>query len=55
MKEITIVVSNGSKSIHVDQKLIDGPNPNNRWKKYIPLILAVQVSSSHDNNCKIPS
>jgi GTP-binding protein len=42
MKEITIVVSNGSKSIHVDQKLIDGPNPNNRWKKYIPLILAVQ-------------
>lgn len=42
MKEITIIVSNGSKSIHVDQKLIDGPNPNNRWKKYIPLILAVQ-------------
>ncbi|KAI4993590.1 hypothetical protein ZWY2020_007903 [Hordeum vulgare] len=42
MKEITIVVSNGSRSIHVDQKLIDGPNPNNRWKKYIPLILAVQ-------------
>ena len=55
MKEITIVVSNGSKSIHVDQKLIDGPNPNNRWKKYIPLILAVQVSSSHDNNCKVPA
>jgi GTP-binding protein len=42
MKEITTVVSNGSKSIHVDQKLIDGPNPNNRWKMFIPLILMVE-------------
>jgi hypothetical protein len=43
MKEITIVISNGSEPIHVDQKLIDGPNPNNRWKMFIPLILAVEV------------
>ncbi|GJN30835.1 hypothetical protein PR202_gb19173 [Eleusine coracana subsp. coracana] len=42
MKEITVVISNGSKPIHVDQKLIDGPNPNNRWKIFIPLILAVE-------------
>lgn len=42
MKEITVVISNGSKPIHVDQKLIDGPNPNNRWKMFIPLILAVE-------------
>ncbi|CAN6284992.1 unnamed protein product [Urochloa humidicola] len=42
MKEITDVISNGSMPIHVDQKLIDGPNPNNRWKIFIPLILAVE-------------
>ncbi|AQL08160.1 Translocase of chloroplast 34, chloroplastic [Zea mays] len=42
MKEITVVISNGSKPIHVDQKLIDGPNPNNRWKMFIPIILAVE-------------
>nr|CAB3496530.1 unnamed protein product [Digitaria exilis] len=42
MKEITVVISNGSMPIHVDQKLIDGPNPNNRWKMFIPLILAVE-------------
>ncbi|XP_062210518.1 translocase of chloroplast 34, chloroplastic-like [Phragmites australis] len=42
MKGITVVISNGSKSITVDQKLIDGPNPNIRWKIFIPLILAVE-------------
>jgi len=42
MKEITAVISNGSLPIHVDQKLIDGPNPNNRWKMFIPLILVVE-------------
>ena len=45
MKEITAVISNGSMPIHVDQKLIDGPNPNNRWKMFIPLILVVEVST----------
>ncbi|WOK93169.1 hypothetical protein Cni_G01862 [Canna indica] len=39
---ITKVIANGSKSITVDQKLIDGPNPNNRGKLFIPLILAFQ-------------
>ncbi|XP_072974089.1 translocase of chloroplast 34, chloroplastic [Typha angustifolia] len=42
VKEITAVISNGSKPIVVDQKLIDGPNPNNRGKFFIPLILAFQ-------------
>ncbi|XP_072972246.1 translocase of chloroplast 34, chloroplastic-like [Typha angustifolia] len=42
MKQITVVISNGSKPILVDQKLIDGPNPNNRGKLFIPLILAFQ-------------
>ncbi|ONL95824.1 translocon of outer membrane of chloroplast35 [Zea mays] len=42
MKEITVVISNGSSPTHVDQKLIDGPNPNNRRKLFIPLILAVE-------------
>jgi hypothetical protein len=35
---------NGCKSISVDKKLIEGPNPNERGKRYIPLILAFQVS-----------
>ncbi|KAG9458019.1 hypothetical protein H6P81_002527 [Aristolochia fimbriata] len=39
---ITEVISNGSKPIVVDQKLIDGPNPNERGKFFIPLILAFQ-------------
>ncbi|WOL11608.1 hypothetical protein Cni_G20372 [Canna indica] len=39
---MTTVVANGSKSITVDQKLIDGPDPNNRGKFFIPLILAFQ-------------
>ncbi|XP_008775669.2 translocase of chloroplast 34, chloroplastic-like [Phoenix dactylifera] len=39
---ITVVISNGSKPITVDQKLIDGPNPNERGKLFIPLILAFQ-------------
>lgn len=42
MQIITEVVVNGGKSITVDQKLIDGPNPNNRGKFYIPLIVAFQ-------------
>ncbi|GAA0144044.1 hypothetical protein Leryth_009748 [Lithospermum erythrorhizon] len=39
---VTDVVLNGSKSILVDKKLIEGPNPNERGKLYIPLILAFQ-------------
>lgn len=43
MKTITEVVSNGSKGIKVDKKLIDGPNPNERGKWLIPFIAAFQV------------
>ncbi|KAA8539729.1 hypothetical protein F0562_026421 [Nyssa sinensis] len=39
---ITDVVSNGSKGILVDKKLIEGPNPNERGKLLIPFILAFQ-------------
>ncbi|OVA19960.1 AIG1 [Macleaya cordata] len=42
VKTITDVVSNGSKAILVDKKLIEGPNPNERHKFMIPLILAFQ-------------
>ncbi|KAL5550038.1 hypothetical protein UlMin_000214 [Ulmus minor] len=42
VETITEVVLNGSKSIHVDKKLIEGPNPNDRGKFLIPLILAIQ-------------
>ncbi|KMZ76157.1 Translocase of chloroplast 34 [Zostera marina] len=42
MKTITEVISNGSKAIYVDQKLIDGPDPNLRGKIFIPYILAFQ-------------
>ncbi|KAL4574938.1 hypothetical protein LXL04_021778 [Taraxacum kok-saghyz] len=39
---ITKVATNESQSILVDQKLIDGPNANDRGKPFIPLILAFQ-------------
>nr|XP_043635575.1 translocase of chloroplast 34-like [Erigeron canadensis] len=39
---ITEVATNGSNSIVVDQKLIDGPNANERGKVFIPLILTAQ-------------
>ncbi|KAG6637955.1 hypothetical protein CIPAW_10G001500 [Carya illinoinensis] len=42
VKTITDVVLNGSKSILVDKKLIEGSNPNERWKFFIPLIFAFQ-------------
>ncbi|XP_062168078.1 translocase of chloroplast 34 [Alnus glutinosa] len=42
VKTITEVVLNGSKSIVVDKKLIEGPNPNERGKFLIPLILVFQ-------------
>lgn len=39
---ITEVVLNGSKSIHVDQKMIEGPNPNEKGKILIPIIAIFQ-------------
>lgn len=42
VQTITDVIINGGKSILVDQKLVDGPNPNNRGKLFIPIILAFQ-------------
>uniref|UniRef100_A0A7N0TDD0 Translocase of chloroplast n=1 Tax=Kalanchoe fedtschenkoi TaxID=63787 RepID=A0A7N0TDD0_KALFE len=42
VKKITDVVSNGSETVLVDKKLIEGPNPNERGKIWIPLILAIQ-------------
>ncbi|XP_054795010.1 translocase of chloroplast 34-like [Prosopis cineraria] len=42
VQTITEVTLNGSESIHVDQKLIEGPNPNQTGKLWIPLILALQ-------------
>ncbi|OIT29351.1 translocase of chloroplast 34, partial [Nicotiana attenuata] len=42
VQTITDVVLSGSKGILVDQKLIEGPNPNNRGKVLIPFILAFQ-------------
>ncbi|XAR71845.1 Small monomeric GTPase [Bertholletia excelsa] len=42
VKTIADVVSNGSKGILVDKKLIEGPNPNERGKLFIPFILAFQ-------------
>lgn len=44
VKTITEVALNGSKSIVVDKKLIEGPNPNERGKLLIPLIFVLQVS-----------
>lgn len=44
VETITEVVLSGGKSILVDKKLIEGPNPNERGKIFIPLILAFQVS-----------
>jgi len=36
---------NKSVSIHVDKNLIEGPNPNQRGKLWIPLVFALQVST----------
>jgi len=44
MQTIIDVKTNGGESITIDQKLIDGPNPNSKGKFFIPLILAFQVS-----------
>lgn len=42
VKTITEVALNRSKAILVNKKLIEGPDPNRRWKEFIPLIFAFQ-------------
>ncbi|XP_027163181.1 uncharacterized protein LOC113763543 [Coffea eugenioides] len=42
IKTITDVVLSGGRSIVVDRKLIEGPNPNDKGKLVIPLIAAFQ-------------
>ncbi|KAL9258073.1 Translocase of chloroplast 34-like protein [Drosera capensis] len=42
VKNVTEMVSNGTEAIHVDKKLVDGPNPNAKNKVFIPPILLVQ-------------
>lgn len=44
MDHIVEVATNDNKSIVVDKKLIDGPNPNDRGKWWIPLVMLGQVS-----------
>ncbi|KAG5537508.1 hypothetical protein RHGRI_024837 [Rhododendron griersonianum] len=44
VKTVADVVSNGSEGILVDKMLIERPNPYQRGKFLIPIILAVQVS-----------
>ncbi|GER30414.1 translocon at the outer envelope membrane ofchloroplasts 34 [Striga asiatica] len=44
VQTITDAVLNGKSGILVDKKLIEGPNANDRGKKFIPLILAAQAS-----------
>ncbi|GLT88042.1 hypothetical protein SLE2022_060860 [Rubroshorea leprosula] len=39
---ITEVVLNGSKAIHVNKKMVEGPNPNEKGKILIPLIALLQ-------------
>ncbi|KAF1883230.1 hypothetical protein Lal_00030334 [Lupinus albus] len=42
VQTITETTLNESKSIHVDKNLIEGPNPNQRGKLWIPLVFALQ-------------
>lgn len=42
VQTIVDIALNGSESILVDKKLIEGPNPNERGKMWIPVILAIQ-------------
>ncbi|QHN86608.1 Translocase of chloroplast [Arachis hypogaea] len=44
VQTITEIALNKNESVHVDKKLIEGPNPNQRGKLWIPLIFALQVS-----------
>lgn len=42
VQTITDTVLGGSQGIFVDKELIEGPNPNDRGKLFIPLLLAFQ-------------
>ncbi|KAJ7942677.1 Translocase of chloroplast [Quillaja saponaria] len=42
VQRVTEIMLNGCKSIYVDKKLIEGPDPNQRGKLLIPLIFALQ-------------
>ncbi|RYR04166.1 hypothetical protein Ahy_B06g083754 isoform A [Arachis hypogaea] len=42
VQTITEIALNKNESVHVDKKLIEGPNPNQRGKLWIPLIFALQ-------------
>ncbi|ESW33821.1 hypothetical protein PHAVU_001G101200 [Phaseolus vulgaris] len=42
VQTITDIALNKSVSIHVDKNLIEGPNPNQRGKLWIPLVFALQ-------------
>ncbi|KAK9690830.1 hypothetical protein RND81_09G156800 [Saponaria officinalis] len=42
VKVVIDLASNGSKAIFVDEKLIEGPNPNERGKYWMPVIWAAQ-------------
>eukprot|EP00249_Psilotum_nudum_P032181 c47398_g1_i1 orf=239-1213(-) len=42
VEQIVGVVTNGSQSILIDQKLIEGPDANRRGKFFIPLLLLIQ-------------
>ncbi|XP_052729173.1 translocase of chloroplast 34 isoform X1 [Vigna angularis] len=42
VQTITEIALNKSVSIHVDKNLIEGPNPNQRGKLWIPLVFALQ-------------
>lgn len=44
---IAEVATGATPSIHVDQKLIDGPNANEKGKWWIPLIILAQVCEIH--------
>lgn len=44
MDHIVEAATSDNKSIVVDKKLIDGPNPNERGKWWIPLVMLGQVS-----------
>ncbi|KAI4348536.1 hypothetical protein L6164_009249 [Bauhinia variegata] len=44
VQKITEIALNKQASIYVDKKLIEGPNPNERGKLWIPLILCSNTS-----------
>ncbi|KAG5086005.1 hypothetical protein JHK82_053402 [Glycine max] len=47
VQTITEIALNKSESIHVDKNLIEGPNPNQRGKLWIPLVFALQIPGKY--------